>query len=668
MQNQVNKGSQLEGQSAQICYSDNDYFRGKFETLFSENKGLLDALQRTQQHYHSDGDLKNIIAVKDCDNKSASDEFHKLKLGFLVTQMEHLHLLKTLEEVKYKGQQSEKRVKDLEVENSELKMKLVEEEEDDEVIVQSWGSRVALLETENQELKTRLVEDEEEDSVVMARLNARIGELVTENQELKAAINQLEVQVVNVGHNPAAGVDTNGYSNARVIDTETAGKVPIKLDLLKQRINQMVIENDELKSTIARLRWTSHDQMIVDEDSDPLIDEEIIEEEEESSPEYESQESSAEEMEQLERQLNELRDMLSTEQMESKKWRQMYESLKTTKSDDNIDKTPNKDNQRSKPSKNKPKEAADNDNILFDWVLNSTSLFKDAVRKGSAVFSDRFQELYNKVMAENESIIPLEVFNGLNLTQTVITDLNRRLTNKWHELQDLRTVFTAGNEKISAKMSRLYAQTVRKLHDAKHKLLSKEESVRSKVDQFSARMSRLVDKMDAKWNQLLAKLSKRYGQQPSAEKSGRQSADEEYEPKINWFFERANSRRQQPYTTTGFAGHQRSTDRLDRTIRVNVNSRHRVLKGDLYSDVDSGDDEVDNDYDGSDGDSSGAEEAEDVNWFLKERRKPRMESDYSFPRPVSASNARYHRRMKFRSNGRFESSTSHRIHHHYRQR
>ncbi|CAG2178845.1 unnamed protein product, partial [Oppiella nova] len=558
--------------------------------------------------------------------------------------MEHLHLLKTLEEVKYKGQQSEKRVKDLEVENSELKMKLVEEEEDDEVIVQSWGSRVALLEAENQELKIRFEEDEEEDEEVMQRLNDRIVELLAENQELKAAIYQLEAQVVNVVHTPS-DIDSSAKSYSYAEDkSTTAGtanlKVPVKLDLLKQRINQMVIENDELKSTIARLRWTSHDT-IETEDSDQVIDEYIADEE------VEEMDNIQESSEELERQLNELRDRLNTEQMEAKKWREMYENLKTT-ADDNINQ--NENNKPQKPSSDKMDDTIDDediieDNVIYDWVLNSTNLFREALHKGSSVISHKLKGLYDRLMSDNESIIPLEVFNGLNLTQTVIIDLNRRLQNKWQELQDLKTVFASGNEKISNKMSRLYAQTIRKLHDAKNKLLSKEKTMRSKVDEFTVHMSRLVNKMDDKWNQLLNKLSKRYSKDSSTGPEDQHSSrdtkgDEEFEPKINWFFRRANSRRKQHVYGPGFGSTTRTarTVEFDRKVRVNAYSRHVTLDEDSDADESSDREEaVDSGVD------SDAEHEEDVNWFLKRPKKSKLGTDYEFERPTARQ-----RRMKYR--------------------
>ncbi|XP_054156413.1 bromodomain and WD repeat-containing DDB_G0285837-like isoform X2 [Oppia nitens] len=770
MDNQQITGShQTNGQSALVCHSDGDYFRQKFETLFSENKYLLDAFERTQQHYHSDGDLRNIIADKECDNETAGEEFHKLKLGFLVTQMEHLQLLKTLEEVKSKGKQSEQRVKDLEEENSELKMKLVEEEEDDQQIVESWGNRVAILETENQELRTRLEDDEEEDSVVLKRLNDKIDELMQENEELKAAINQLEAQVVNVvGHTISAGeeeeeaegvsissqssrIDHNirngGSGGAR--DNGADIKMPVKLDLLKQRINQMIIENDELKSTIGRLRWTTQEQPPPPPSSDDdLIDEEDIDDEtkyvnsivDDYSSSYSSNELAEELLaQQLEEQLTELKDQLISEQLESKKWRQMYESLKKTEKSDNS----NTNNGNSKNQKtlyentNYDDFVDDDDNVLYDWVMNSTNMVKEALVTGSGIVSDKLKTLYTKMTSENESFIPSEVFAGLNITHSVLQSFNRRLHDKWQELQDMKFAFTStnggggrsgagsdsggsGHEKVANKMARLFQQTVRKLREAGNRLLSKEEKLRTRVDQFAARIAKVIDKMDNKWNQLLDKLAKRYSKNGANSGSGGASASDnddgsdkkkkgDDEEKINWFFERANSRRQQHqqhYSFTGTTGSEDIGDGSYRAyrresyhksrvnngkVRVHININdvdgdeddstadyqsvvtdnydNSELKGDFETIIDN-DDDVDDDNDNNNLNNNNNN---NDNWFLKKSRKPRMASFYDWD--GLRANHRQYRRLKHRSNGRryhhnhqFGDETHYRFYQHSRQR
>jgi hypothetical protein len=422
--------------------------------------------------------------------------------------------------VKYKGQQSEKRVQDLEVENSELKMKLVEEEEDDEVIVQSWGNRVAILENENKELRSRIEDDEEEDSVVLQNLNDRIEELLEENNELKSAITQLEAQVVMVGHNPTTISSSDGeYSLPRLPKSDD--KVPVKLDLLRQRINQMVLENDELKTTIARLRWSEKSR-----DSDLVLEEE---EEEEENP--------ALDLSKLEEQMNSLKEMLTTEQIESKKWKEMYEEMKF-KNEEMLNKENNNNN-----NNNNRKQF--DESVVYEWIWNSTNVLKEVLISGSSAVGDRLKTMFEQ-LSRSGSIIPNEIYNGINTTQSILSDLNQRLQNKWEELQNLKNVMSNGDQKLSYKMAKLLENTLRKIQDAGEKLINNENTLKARVEHFSNRISRLVENLDNKWNELLNKWSKRY--------SKRYDSNEETKSNTmpnNWFLERASSRRAQQTESEG---------------------------------------------------------------------------------------------------------------------
>ena len=470
-------------------------------------------------------------------------------------------------------------------------MKLVEEEEDDEEIVQTWDQKVRALENEKKELQKRLDTDEEEDSIQLKSLNNKIDELLAENNELKAAIGQLEAQVDMVDQNPSTVSAFDGYSTAR------QNRPSIKLDVLKQKINQMVIENDELKSTIARLRWASNYHQNVEEYNS---EEEVIEEEVEDF-------MSAEDISQLEDQLNQLKDLLSSEQSESKKWKEMYESLKKEKEES------------TKSSKNNKNGDTFDENVIYDWVLNSTNVLKEALVKGSGVVGTKLKEIFDK-LTENDSIFSGDISMGINATQTVFYELNRRLQNKWQELQDLKDVLSNGNKKISNKMSKLLERTVRKLQDAGNKLLSKEERLKSRVDAFSNRISKLIVDLDNKWNNLLNKLSDRYSKQHKSSETYENS-----EPKINWFFERAKSRRQHQTSPsdTETDGNRKSNIEFDRVVIDD-------------SDVDQFSD-------------SGVEEEEaEENWFLRKAKKPKINNDFEFERPNHKS-----RRHSYRTKQEF---------------
>lgn len=523
--------------------------------------------------------------------------------------------MKTLEEVQHKGRQSEKRVQDLEVENQELKMKLVEEEEDDQVIVQSWDSKVKVLEHENQELQRRLEDEEEEDSLQMKRFNDRIDELLAENNELKSAIAQLEAQVVMVSPNPNPVLIEDQLRSGKSEEQQSIDQtsIPIiKLDLLKQKINQLVVENDELRSTIARLRWANHrseSESEVEVD-DPTITDEMADKV-------------------LEEQLEELRQLLSSEQNESKMWREMYEKLRL----EMIDKMSKEGSKGSTNSGDNGKNANDNnifdENQIYDWIFNSTNVLKEALVKGSGVVGDRLKAMFHKI-SENESIFSGEVLRGINSTQSVLFELSRQLQDKWQELQDLRTAFADGSQKISTKMSKLLDRTIRKLQEASNKLLStNEEDIDQKVEHFSNHISKLIKNLDKKWNNLFNKLSDRYYKQSSNSESSTEDKDKQSsDPKTNWFFERAKSRREEQMKTRS-ASQTQTDDRLKSDYEYN-----RIV-------IEESDD--------TDSDDSGVDEEpeEGVNWFLRKAKKTNVNDD------SNEFESHRRRRMKYKTTKQF---------------
>lgn len=215
--------------------------------------------QRTQKHFHENGNRNNVIDEKECVNKTTSDEFHNLKLDLLVKQMEHLKLLEVLEEVKTIGKQNQKRVRVLEEENQDLKKKLVEEEEDDQEIVETWGQRVAVLQNENDELRKTIEVDDVEDMKVIDELKAKINLLSEENRELKSIFEQLEKQIFGDGE--SKNEHKNNYLDNNEQFYESFNKDNSNLSTyynsIRERINQLMSENEDLKSNIALYRYSA---------------------------------------------------------------------------------------------------------------------------------------------------------------------------------------------------------------------------------------------------------------------------------------------------------------------------------------------------------------------------------------------------------------------------
>lgn len=241
-----------------------------------------------------------MIGEHECTNKTTSEEFHNLKLDLLVNQMEHLKLLEALKEVKSKGKQNEKRVKVLEEENFDLKKKLEEEEEDDQELELTWGNRVAELVNENEELRQTLVEDDAEDMKVLNELRSQMDSIRRENAELKSIIEHLDKQMVN---GPSSTSSEFDWSTE--VDKSNAAEYVVRYNIMRDRINQMMFENEELKGKIARYRWTAQKK----------DDDEKDEERHESK------------MKALKARISILNRQLQGEQIESRRWKEKFESI-----------------------------------------------------------------------------------------------------------------------------------------------------------------------------------------------------------------------------------------------------------------------------------------------------------------------------------------------------
>ncbi|KAH9400103.1 hypothetical protein TYRP_001660 [Tyrophagus putrescentiae] len=301
LQDQVDDETGFVHDHYKVCLRDFDYWKDRIETLFSENHGLIEVFQKTQKHFHENGDHQNVIGEHECTNKTTIEEFHNLKLDLLVNQMEHLKLLEVLEKVKSKGKQNEKRVKVLEEENLDLKKKLEEEEEDDQELELTWGNRVAELVNENEELRQTLEEDDVEDMKVLGELRSQMESVRRENGELKTIIEQLDRQMIN---GPTAESNFEADFLAE-FDENNAAEYVARYNIMRERINQMMFENEELKGKIARYRWT------------------VQKKEDDEHDERRHQEK----MKALKSRIDVLNRQLQSEQIESRRWKEKFETI-----------------------------------------------------------------------------------------------------------------------------------------------------------------------------------------------------------------------------------------------------------------------------------------------------------------------------------------------------
>lgn len=334
-------------------------------------------MQKTQRHFHEKGNHENVLAENECVNKTTSDEFHSLKLDLLVKQMEHLQLLEVLEVVKSKGKENQKRVQVLEEENEDLKKKLEEEEEDDQEIVQTWGQRVALLQSENEELRKSIEVDDQQDEIVIGELRDRIARLSGQNRELRDILEQLESQVS--GGN-VASLAENGSLDRDVIVTRHS--------LIRQRINQLMTENEELKSNIALYRWTKPTASGQSEEDPSFFDASYLEDQQQE------EDFNQRLIETLHTKLKVLHRQLLFEQKESNHWKNKFESLvrKLRKTEDKLD--------RQKLRHNKRRQAQSGEDFLEDEPVIRESLEKrkqTKQEKGKTEGEGEYDSLYDSL-------------------------------------------------------------------------------------------------------------------------------------------------------------------------------------------------------------------------------------------------------------------------------
>ncbi|KAI1301398.1 hypothetical protein HDE_02676 [Halotydeus destructor] len=425
-------------ENASICNGNIEHWKTRFENLFRENKGMKDLLEKAQQHLHQNSNSELNIE-KEC-APTATEEFQKLKLNMIVKQMEHLQLLKSLNQVKNREQQSQKRVLDLESENTILKVRLMEEEEDDILIAESLEEKISQLKNENDALKSKL-----EDDGKFRSLEKTVDTLNKDNMELKSALRNLHMQM-NMDYDDEANVGDD-FNNT---------EEPLKrLDAIRQRINQLLFENEDLKSTIARLRYTK-------ETEPEPIDNSV---------------------EALEEQLEALQNIVDLEKEEAKKWKALFEA------------------ERAKSTENsKISEYQSNDfrNILMDSIIGNSDVLGTALK---SMVESGFE-----TVAE----ISKEVDSRIAIIQDTATELHSSLVSKWQSLNSFNSEENEfGSQKIIGKMAALLSTTMRKLQDSGDKFSTTQKPLESRITKLATRMSKISDNLETKWIEINKKLYRR---------------------------------------------------------------------------------------------------------------------------------------------------------------
>lgn len=328
--------------NTQVCYQDVEYWKRKFEQLFSENKGLKELLEHSQRNaVMHDPRVDSAACAAD-----SPDDLHKLKLDLILNQMQHLQLMKTFNQVKHSERLSREQARKLELENEQLKARL--EETDDILVQEQLETKVRALKEENHELQSRLGHDSQREAALRS-LEHQVQQLLSENEMLKRSLR------------------------------EPSSVTASRISQLRDTVNRLIIENEDLKTVVARLRYG---RPIPVGDNDASRNSKEGADKGPKDPQPTSKD-----------QLSELLDVLKKQQADSKQWRRLYDELRR--------------NQDSASSRTVWRKLLVLGQTLFDDMqtgLDRTlESLVDLAKKGSSVASDvrpMVQDLGEKVRRE----------------------------------------------------------------------------------------------------------------------------------------------------------------------------------------------------------------------------------------------------------------------------
>lgn len=273
----------------EICYQDAEHWKNKFEQLFSENKGLKELLEHSQRNVVMHD--PRLDTSDDCAVDSPQN-IHKLKLDLILNQMQHLQLMKTFNQVKNSERLSREQARKLERENEQLKARLEEEEADELLVQHELEAKVQTLTEENQELQSRLGHESQREAALRS-LEHQVQQLQNENELLKRSMQEQGPSSVTTG----------------------------RISALRDKVNRLIVENEDLKAVVARLRYGPPPPAAGEPASDQVKGQS-------ESVEADEEETDASALGGAESQLSDLLDVLKKQQADSKQWRRLYDELR----------------------------------------------------------------------------------------------------------------------------------------------------------------------------------------------------------------------------------------------------------------------------------------------------------------------------------------------------
>lgn len=425
-----------------ICYQDAEHWKNKFEQLFSENKGLKELLEHSQRNVVMHD--PRLDRSDDCAVNLPQD-VQKLKLDLILNQMQHLQLMKTFNQVKNSERLSREQARKLERENEQLKARL-EEEGGDELLVQhELEAKVQTLTEENRELQSRLGHESQREAALRS-LEHQVQQLQDENERLKRSMQEQGPSPVTTG----------------------------RISLLRDKVNRLIVENEDLKAVVARLRYGPPPPAAGHFHRHPP-GEAASDEVKGGDNQSDGKEVGEEDMDDpalggAEGQLSELLDVLKKQQADSKQWRRLYEELRRS----------GREGGTGSGSKS----------VWRKMLALGRTLFDD-MQAGLDHTLDALVQLASRGSSMTTDISPVVQ----DLGQKVRRELNRRRA----ELNGYLDGSGDGADSVSQTM-RLLESSVKKVFEAGRKFVSKgQEATGKHAGKLVSKLAKVAEMLRSDW-------------------------------------------------------------------------------------------------------------------------------------------------------------------------
>ncbi|CAN7998166.1 unnamed protein product [Ixodes hexagonus] len=538
------------GRDERACQEDEEYWANKFERLLLDNNGLRQLLDR---------EVNRVSLCQsgfaECDDKEGDGP----PLHLILNQLQHIMSVK-FGELGFVLRDEDRTAAVLKKGRDRRRL-LAEKkgrEEADELLA-NLENKVKSLNEENEELKSRLGHDSLREAMLIS-LERQVQMLQTENSQLKQRIQEVP-------------------RHERTPDVTYASRISI----LRDKVNHLVIENEDLRGVVARLRYSrplhsaddssvpqtgeaDHDDDIfvsrtsgadddgfvmqtsetdddgsdktapVDDESEKTTESDNSSEKTEKADDVasektdETEEASTEKEPKLrsEEELNLLMESMRRQQMDSKHWRKLYEQLRASRSRDETGSV-------WKNLLGTAQTLYDDMETAFDTTLDSLFRFVKNSAESTADFNPRLQEL--------------------------VTRMREEVTRKRAEFQEYLQQSIQDRDETHgvavSRMIKLLEGSLKKVFEVGTKLMSRGKKVtEAKADKLFDKLSKVALVLGRRWEKVATRGEKQNGAHETAAHTkpeegglGKRAMDlakeEEDKEREDWFSSRAKGRERQ---------------------------------------------------------------------------------------------------------------------------